>query len=476
MNGMRAPASVAALALMLTGCAPATTTITSTGRVQADRVSVQAPTLGVPRVNLNAGFVVSATTAANLSTVPTLLSFGQAQRVSAVEVTLGDQVQAGDVLVRFDDAALAAGVTAAKADHALAKTQVGVIDSAIDTTHDKEADLAEARKDVTDGIAKATKARKDLSSKLAEARKAAKDLPAQLTKVEKTIKELTAQRATAARTLAQLRANRATAAKNLAEVEAALAALPPDAPDSVRDPLLAAQKKLQDAITQLDAGIKKLTAALKQIDGGLAELKAGRAKLKTGIIQVNEGIPKLTKAIRTIDTNLAKANDGLVKIDKGKKKLREARADLKRARTLAVIAADNDTAVAQAQTARSRAVVTAPRDGTVSSIAQVGDMLAPGATVAELSAPAHIVQLWLAPAQAAEVCVGDAATVAFGADPAGTISRILPLAQYPPTFHTTDEVHLTRAVPIEVTTDAALPPGVPVDVQLTPCRTNEVNK
>ena len=313
----------------------------------------------MPRVNLNAGFVVSATTAANLSTVPTLLSFGQAQRVSAVEVTLGDQVQAGDVLVRFDDAALAAGVTAAKADHALAKTQVGVIDSAIDTTHDKEADLAEARKDVTDGIAKATKARKDLSSKLAEARKAAKDLPAQLTKVEKTIKELTAQRATAARTLAQLRANRATAAKNLAEVEAALAALPPDAPDSVRDPLLAAQKQLQDAITQLDAGIKKLTAALKQIDGGLAELKAGRAKLKTGIIQVNEGIPKLTKAIRTIDTNLAKANDGLVKIDKGKKKLREARADLKRARTLAVIAADNDTAVAQAQTARSRAVVTA---------------------------------------------------------------------------------------------------------------------
>ena len=61
-------------------------------------------------------------------------------------------------------------------------------------------------------------------------------------------------------------------------------------------------------------------------------------------------------------------------------------------------------------------------------------------------------------------------------DPTGTISRILPEAQYPPTYHTTDEVHLTRAVPVEVTVSAGLPPGVPVDVQLTPCRTNEVKK
>ena len=58
----------------------------------------------------------------------------------------------------------------------------------------------------------------------------------------------------------------------------------------------------------------------------------------------------------------------------------------------------------------------------------------------------------------------------------GTISRILPEAQYPPTYHTTDEVHLTRAVPVEVTVSAGLPPGVPVDVQLSPCRTNEVKK
>ena len=102
--------------------------------------------------------------------------------------------------------------------------------------------------------------------------------------------------------------------------------------------------------------------------------------------------------------------------------------------------------------------------------------VAPGATVAELSSPAHVVELWLAPAQADRVCVGDAASIAWGASPTGTISRILPEAQYPPTYHTTDEVHLTRAVPVEVTVSAGLPPGVPVDVQLTPCRTNEVKK
>lgn len=467
------PAATAAgsvLCLLIAGCGQPSATIDTTGRVVADSLTVQAPVLDVPRVNLDAGFAVVPSAGANLSAVPALVGVGSAQRVVEVRVRLGDRVRAGDVLLRFEDAALTAQVRAARADHALAKTQVGVIDSAIHITHDKEADLAEARTKVTDGIAKATRARKNLSAKLAQARKAAKDLPNQLTKVEKTITKLSANRVNAARTLGQLRANRATAAANLAEVEAALAALPPDAPASVRDPLLAARSRLQGAIRQLDAGITRLTAALRQIDAGLAKLKAGRTKLKAGIRQVNAAIPQLTTAIRTIDTNLVKANDALKRIDRGTKRLREARADLKRARTLAVIAAGDDTAVSHARTARSRAVVTAPRDGFITSIANVGDVLAPGATVATLSRPARLVQLWLAPAQAAQVCAGDAATVGFGADPAGTVSRILPLAQYPPTFHTTDDVHLTRAVPVEVTTDAALPPGVPIDVRLTPCQ------
>ena len=436
------------LGLLLAGCAPASSTISSTGRVLGETVTAQVPTLVVPRVNLNAGFAVTASTAANLSSVSALLGFGSAERVTKVEVRIGDRVLAGDVLVRFDDAALAANVSVAKADLAVAKSQVGVLDSAIDSTRDKEAELADKRVDVVDGIAKATKARKELTGKLAQARKAAKALPKQLAKVSKTLKDVIAKRP--------------AVAKQLAQVQAALAALPPDAPPEVRAPLLAAQQQL--------------TAALKQLGGAIKQLTAGRAKLKAAIKQVAAGIPKLAKVIRTIDTNLAKARDGLRKIDKAQRTIRNARADLKRARTLAVIAAGNDLAVRQARTARSRAVVTAPRDGTITDIATVGELLAPGATVAELSAPAHRVELWLASEQAARICVGDHATVAFGTNPAGIVSRILPLAQYPPTFHTTDEVHLTRAVPVEVSFAAALPPGVPVDVQISPCQTHEVNK
>ena len=128
----------------------------------ADELTVQAPTLDVPAVNLDAGFSMTGAAAPTVSRVPTLLSLGSAQRVSSVEVALGETVQAGDVLLRFDDAALAQQVRAAKADLALAKAQVGVLDSAIDTTHDKEQDLLDKRSEIEDGIAKGTKARKNV--------------------------------------------------------------------------------------------------------------------------------------------------------------------------------------------------------------------------------------------------------------------------------------------------------------------------
>ena len=101
--------AVAAVVLALTACQqPDDGTIAATGRVVADTVSVQAPALAVPRVSLDAGFVTPPGAPAAASTVPALLSLGAAQRVSAVEVQLGDHVEEGDVLLRFDDAALAA--------------------------------------------------------------------------------------------------------------------------------------------------------------------------------------------------------------------------------------------------------------------------------------------------------------------------------------------------------------------------------
>lgn len=474
MSAQRAAATLAALALVLTGCAPATTTITSTGRVRSDTVTAQAPSLTVPRVNLDAGFSVLPTAAANLSGVPAVLGIGSALRVKDVAVRLGDRVAKGDVIARFDDTALAAAVTAAKADHEVARSRIGVIDAGIDTTHDKQQEIADKRDDVKDGIAKASKARKDLTGKLADARKAQKELPKTLATVEKNLNDVTAKRADVIKNLNELTGKRTAAAEQLRQVEAALAALPPDAPAAVRDPLLAAQKELTGALEQMDAVIKQLKAGRAKLDAGIKQLNAARTKLKAGIKQVGEGIPKLTKGIATIDTNLAKARDGLKQLDKAERKIKDARADLKRARTLAVIAAADTVAIEQADTAKGKAVVRAPSDGIVSSIVNPGDVIAPGATVAVITRPALVVTTWLPPEQAALVCTGSAATITTD-DPAepgnGTLTRVLPQADYPPTFHTTDEVHLTRAVPVEVTLSAALPPGVPVDVHIQPCST-----
>lgn len=500
-------ATTVAIALAFTGCTqPAPTTLSATGRVVADTLSVQAPTLGVPRVSLDAGFQLAPGQAATSSNVPAVLSLGAAQRVVAVAVKLGDNVEAGDVLVRFDDAGLGAQVKIARADHAVTKAQVGVIDSALETLADKQRDLRDKRREVTDGIAKATRARKDLAGKLADARKAATKLPKTLATVEKNLRTLTPKLAEVEKNLRMLTpklaeveqklrtltANLAEVEKQLAQVDAALAALPPDAPPEVREPLLQAKATLTAAKAELKSGIGKLTAARAQLKTGIAKLTAAKSQLKAGIgkltaakaqltaaiRQFKKGIPQLTKAIRTIDANLVKARDGIRQIDKGLNKLADARATLKGNRKLAVIAARDTTAVDSASVAKKQAVIRAPTDGVVTSLAAVGDVLAPGATVAEVARPARVVTTWLAPEQAAQVCLDASATVhldSLAAPVAGKVSRILPLAEYPPSYHTTDQVHLTRAVPVEVTVDSALPPGVPADLQLATCPTHEVN-
>ncbi len=468
-------AATVGVALASTGCQSAVpTTLTATGRVLADSVAVQAPTLAVPRVSLDAGFQVAPGASATTSAVPALLSMGSVQRVTAVRVRLGDRVGAGDVLLRFDDAALSAQVRVAKADLAVAKAQVEVIDGALDTLADKEQDLRDKRREIVDGIAKATKARKELAAKLADARKAAAQLPKQLATVEKNLRTLKPKLAEVEQNLRTLTPKLAEVEEQLAQVDAALAALPPDAPPEVREPLLQAKAELTAAKAQLRAGIAKLTAARTQLRTGIGKLSAARGKLTAALAQLRKGIPLLTKAIATIDANLVKARDGLRKIDKGLTELADARARLKRNRKLAVIAARNTTAVEVATVARNQAVVRAPADGVVTSLAQLGDVVAPGATVARIARPAFVVTTWLAPEQAVRVCPDAAATVrldSLSAPLDGHVSRILPLAAYPPSYHTTDQVHLTRAVPVEVTVASALPAGVPADLQLSSCST-----
>lgn len=446
MTRLVVAALAVAAAVSLAACQQADPGIVSvTGRVVADTLAVQAPALAVPRISLDAGFATQPGEPAATSAVPAMLSLGAAQRVAAVEVRLGDHVKEGDVLLRFDDDALAAQERVAEADLAVAKAQVGVIDAAVDTTHDKEADLRDTREEVTDGIAEGKKARAELVEKRDDARAAAAKLPKQLATVDKNLRDL--------------KAKRSDAEKRLAEVEAALGSLPAETPAEQRAPLVEAKKKL--------------TAGLKELKTGIAKLTAARGEITKAQAQLKKAIPQLDKGIATVDDKLAEARDALTKIDKGITKIEDARADLKRTRTLAVIAADDTTAVGTAETAREQAVVRAPADGIVADIARVGDVVAPGATVAEISRPALVVATWLAPEQVNRICLDGAATVSLDSLPGpiqGRVSRILPLADYPPSHHATDQVHLTRAVPVEVAVSSALPAGVPADLQISSCQ------
>ncbi|HMR49901.1 MAG TPA: HlyD family efflux transporter periplasmic adaptor subunit [Arachnia sp.] len=442
-----AVALAAVATLALSGCQQAASgTITATGRVLAASVSVQAPVLSVPQVSLDAGFRVAPDASASASPVPSLLSFGAAQRVAAVEVRVGDRVEEGDVLLRFDDDALGAQVQVAEADAALAAAQVGLIDAGIVTAHDTETDLNDKRTEIADALAKGTNARADLIAKRDEARTAKAKLPEQLATVENNLAEQTAALA--------------DTDKQLARVREALAALPENAPPENRDPLLQAERQLSDAVSQLTDGVARLNAARGEIIAAQAQL--------------TKAIDQLTDGIATADANLAKARDGLQEIDDGLAELGDARTALNRNRKLAVVAAEDAAPVRAAKLAKEKAIVRAPSDGVVTTIAHAGDVLAPGATVATIARPALVVRTWLAPEEAARVCEAAEATVVVDSLPeplSGRISRILPLAEYPPSHHATDQVHLTRAVPVEVTvSSSALPPGVPADLQLSSCR------
>jgi multidrug resistance efflux pump len=189
------------------------------------------------------------------------------------------------------------------------------------------------------------------------------------------------------------------------------------------------------------------------------------------------GIPKLESAITKIDDGLAKARSQRNKLHKAKSKIIEARGDLRRTRKLAVVAAEAATlGIDVAKNQKLLATVIAPASGVVVEAAKVGDVVAPGATVARIrEGDANSVTTWLSPAQLSEVCLGSRAAVRadWMSNPQwldAEITLIGHKADYPPTSFATNEVHLTRAVPVRLTLtrssaqSQSLPPGAPVDL------------
>jgi multidrug efflux pump subunit AcrA (membrane-fusion protein) len=468
----------ASLVLGLFGCAEASDRIQVSGNVDDDLVTAQAPQIEIAGPDLNAGF---ANTGAGTPRLPA--TGGQAvapsspdsaaatlwswHRVATVEVREGDQVQAGQVLVRFDSELLRANIGVARADARVAASQVPVLDSAIDETFDKERDIKSALRKINKAIRQLQSTRTKLSVQLAQARRQLPQLEAQRAQVETQRDELNGrlrqvnQQLVEIRRLAQLSGQRPNTS---------VPATTPAPPN--REQLLATILELQRARNQLQTGLNQLNQADSQ--------------LTAAIIGLRNGIPRLERAIRQIGDGLAEARTQRTKLRKARSKIIDARAELRRTRKLAVLAADAATVgIDLAENQKLLSTVTAPASGVVVEAATVGEVVATGATIATIrQGSSTSITTWLTPAQVAQICLGSQASVhadwmtgqALGA----AVTLIGDRADYPPTAFATDEVHLTRAIPVRLTQTRSLgqpqplPPGAPVDIEIVP-RSNDHN-
>jgi len=408
-------AALAALACVaLVGCGAEQTEYV--GRVVDDTVTLDAPSLAAPSVDLDAGFAPGApggtTSGAHttpgrsaVSTTAAITGLGSVVRVTSVAVTAAERVSAGQEVARLDSAVLDVSVAVAKASLAGARAQVGVLDDAIDTVASNRSTLASSRRKIDDAAAQLATTRTRLARQLA-------DLKALLALVEAM--------------------GAGGGQPPVPPGGVPTGTVPPGAlpPGGVPDPAV------------IRAGIAQLTAALARIDSGLAQVASGREKLSSAGA-----------------------------------KLSDARRQLGDLRRLALAGVDGaGVGVKVAEYQRSLAVLRSPVDGTVVSVAAVGDVLAPGATVAEIrrSGPPRVTT-WLAPEQLRGVNVGTEAEVSADWFPTrtpipGRVTTISTRAEYPPTSFATSEVHLTRAIRVELTLSPtaeqpALPPGTPVDVR-----------
>ncbi len=411
--------------LLVGGCATGDA-VDLTGNVVDDVVSVQAPAIPAPSPDLEAGFGGGGVAAApgggatgtgSRSTTPTaqgITALGSFARVDSVKVRPGQRVANGQLIAVLDTRLLDANVLAAQAAQKTAQSKVPVLDATLDDIASKKADLAATRSTVRSTVADLKALRAKLADQLAT-------LQATLAKVEK--------------------------------LTAGGAGRPPGGIPTTMPP----------------GGVPPTPGGTPGIPGGLPANVPSPAKLRAGVAQLQSAIAK-------IDAGIAKAERGLGTLSTASGRLADARARLLDVRELArIAAAASAVGVDLARYQRSLAEVTSPADGVVVSVVAEGDVLAPGATIAEIRriGPSKV-EGWLPPGDTGAISVGDPATVSGDWSSTayrGRVTRVGGRADYPPTSSATKEVHLTRGVPIELTVAEAgtpLPPGAPVDITIGP--------
>lgn len=373
---VRSCVGTVAAAVVLSACTAPDQVVAATGRVVIAETVIAAPALAAPTYQPESDPDDPRAPAARSPHV----------RVTALEVSEGQQVTSGQVLVRLDAAPLTAQVGVAQATLGSAIAQESLLATTI-------TDIAKNRTTVSSAIGKLDAA------------------------------------------IATLTTNRRRAATQLAAARRQLATLPESPPPPQAQQVGRARARLRAAVEQLQT-------ALGRLDSGLVRARAQRRNLTAA------------------DSRLADA-------------AKQAR-DLRELARIGVAAARVSVRLAQAQ--ERDATITAPAAGVVTRLPRLAEVLAPGATLVVVSQPAVRVAAWLPPAQAARLCPDDTAIVTADWLPAAReahITAISPTAEYPPTHQATGEVHLTRAIRIEVTVaGAGLPAGAPADLSLTPCHQN----
>lgn len=239
------------------------------------------------------------------------------------------------------------------------------------------------------------------------------------------------------------------------------------------------------------AGLKALLAAIEATGAGEGSpaLSAGTASMIASAsppgampdpATIRAGIARLTAALAEIDAGLAKIRSGRAQLSSAGAKLNDARTRLRDLRRLTLAGVDGaGVGVQIAEYQCELAVLRSPVDGVVVSVVSVGEVLAPGATVAEVrrDGPPRVTT-WVAPEDLGAVAVGSRVEVRADWFPvgsgdrsvAGRVTMISTRMEYPPTSFATSEIHLTRAIRLEVTLadsagQLAMPPGAQVDVR-----------
>jgi len=276
-------------------------------------------------------------------------------------------------------------------------------------------------------------------------------LDARLDDVADARSTIAENRATVRDAISQLTRTRADLAEKLAAAEKQLATL----------------RALQRAVPSIPPGSRPPTGSAPP--GGAPD----PARIAAAITELESAVAQLTSGIAKIDAGLARARAGLAKLDDASATTADARSTLRGVRGVAREAAGaTAVAIRLAEAQRDLAVLRSPVDGVVESSARSGESVISGAPVVSIRPDApSAVDVYLPPERLGELRVGDSAVVEIDSHPGqrhpATVTLIGARAVYPPSWMSTTEVHMTRALQVRVMLDdpeAVLPAGTPADV------------